>query len=84
VEEVPVLLREMFKISHLKVSNGKILHADGQELERFMPKEFRSNYTQHLASTLENSMKANPELFSGDFEFLLMNKDTLHESYLYE
>lgn len=49
-----------------------------------MPKEFRSNYTQHLASTLENSLKANPELFSGDFEFLLMNKDTLHESYLYE
>ena len=45
VKEIPDQLREMFKISHLMMQNGKILHADGQELERFMPKEFRSNYT---------------------------------------
>jgi hypothetical protein len=45
-----------------------------------MPLEFRSNYMQHLKSTLENNMKANPDIFSDDFEFLLMNKDMLHVS----
>lgn len=74
MELVPQELLDMFKISHLKFQDGKLMEF-GQKNDI---EPIDSNYTQHLKSALE---KHGQHL--GDFSFLMMNYDTLHPNDIY-